>query len=256
MTRRRAAEIMGETLPDDPMADVLTVTTGQGVVELDANLAQGAVAKREGGFNDRAATIGKYSPDQARGADGKLIGAYDYISATRRDNIAGRQPFNATPRPHSIVAMNIETGGEGGKNDTPEEDLSEQIYGTGPTGQTNHGRTFTPDMPAGGGYGSPASSFTGSSRFQFQSPAGVPPRNDPATIDGVPYSGHALDEMQNRGLFPSLTGQAIQNGLQGPSKYADTSVFYDPLNDVSVVRDNTTGNVITVIPGDHRKGPK
>ncbi len=28
MTRRRAAAIMGEILPDDPMADVLAVTTG------------------------------------------------------------------------------------------------------------------------------------------------------------------------------------------------------------------------------------
>jgi hypothetical protein len=34
MTRRRAAEIMGETIPSDPLADVLTVTTGQGVVRL------------------------------------------------------------------------------------------------------------------------------------------------------------------------------------------------------------------------------
>jgi hypothetical protein len=34
MTRRRAAEIMGEKLPADPMADVLTVSTGQGVVRL------------------------------------------------------------------------------------------------------------------------------------------------------------------------------------------------------------------------------
>ena len=36
MTRRRAAAIMGETLPADPMADVLTVSTGQGVVGLNA----------------------------------------------------------------------------------------------------------------------------------------------------------------------------------------------------------------------------
>ncbi|HUO54839.1 MAG TPA: phage portal protein, partial [Rhodoblastus sp.] len=35
MTRRRAAQILGETLPDDPMADVLTVMTGQGVVSLN-----------------------------------------------------------------------------------------------------------------------------------------------------------------------------------------------------------------------------
>ncbi len=37
MTRRRAAEIMGETVPDDPMADVLTVTTGQGVARLSGS---------------------------------------------------------------------------------------------------------------------------------------------------------------------------------------------------------------------------
>jgi hypothetical protein len=36
MTRRRAAEIMGETLPNDPMADLLMVTTGQGAARLAA----------------------------------------------------------------------------------------------------------------------------------------------------------------------------------------------------------------------------
>ena len=45
MTRRRAAEIMGETLPDDPMADVLTVTTGQGVVKLGGDSGRGPVGK-------------------------------------------------------------------------------------------------------------------------------------------------------------------------------------------------------------------
>lgn len=151
--------------------------------------------------------------------------------------------------------MNIEAGGEGAKNDAPEEDLSEQLYGTGPTGQANHGRTLTPDMPAAGGHGPPASSFAGSSRFQIQIPAGVPPRNDPGTIDGVPYSGHAPDKMQNPGLFPSVTCQAIQQGLQGSGNRPDASVFYDPINNVSVVRNSATGNVITVIPGDRRRNP-
>ena len=256
MTRKRAAEIMGETIPDDPMADVLTVTTGQGVVKLGGDSGQRAVGKREGGFNDGAATADKYSPGQPRGADGKWIGAFDIFSGTRRDNIVTRKPFNTSPRPQSVVAMNIEAGSEGGKNDTPEEDLSEEMFGTGPTGQANHGRTLTPDMPAAGGYGAPASGFTGNLGFQFQSPAGVPPRNDPATIDGIPYSGHALDQMQNRGLFPSVTGQAIRNGLQGRDKNPDASVFYDPVNDVSVVRDNVTGNVITVMPTDRRRGSK
>jgi len=40
MTRRRAAEILGETLPNDPMADVLTVTTGQGAQPLAAASAK------------------------------------------------------------------------------------------------------------------------------------------------------------------------------------------------------------------------
>ena len=48
MTRRRAAEIMGEILPDDPMADVLTVTTGQGVIKLGGNpVSSGAEAAPE-----------------------------------------------------------------------------------------------------------------------------------------------------------------------------------------------------------------
>lgn len=50
MTRRRAAEIMGERLPADPMADVLTVSTGQGVVRLGGNADQNGVMKRDGDF--------------------------------------------------------------------------------------------------------------------------------------------------------------------------------------------------------------
>ena len=47
MTRRRAAEIMGETLPNDPLADVLLVTTGQGVVRLEGNPAPSGVEKKK-----------------------------------------------------------------------------------------------------------------------------------------------------------------------------------------------------------------
>jgi hypothetical protein len=41
MTRRRAAQILGETLPDDPMADVLTITTGQGAKPLAGSAENG-----------------------------------------------------------------------------------------------------------------------------------------------------------------------------------------------------------------------
>ncbi len=47
MTRRRAAEILGEILPDDPMADLLMVTTGQGVVRLGSNSTEAPVGSAE-----------------------------------------------------------------------------------------------------------------------------------------------------------------------------------------------------------------
>jgi hypothetical protein len=203
-----------------------------------------------------APTNGKYSSDQPRGADGRWIGAFDLFSATRRDNIAARKPSSVTTRPRSIVAMNIETGGDGGKNDTQEEELSERMFGTGPNGQTNHGRTLTPDMPVAAGYGAPASGFSGNLRFQLQSAAGVPPRNDAATIHGIPYSGHALDQMQNRGLFPSITNHAIRSGSKALGDRPNTSIFYDPTNNVTLMRDETDGTVITVIPGGRQKAPK
>jgi hypothetical protein len=74
MTRRRAAEIMGEALPDDPMADVLTVTTGQGVVGLGAKSGQDGVEKSDGGFfsnGGQVSSLGKFNPGQLRDYHGR-----------------------------------------------------------------------------------------------------------------------------------------------------------------------------------------
>jgi filamentous hemagglutinin len=73
------------------------------------------------------------------------------------------KPSGETGRSGPVVAVNIGVGEDGGKDDTPEEELSERINGVGPTGLTHHGTAFSPDMPAVGGFGAPASSFTGSS---------------------------------------------------------------------------------------------
>ena len=254
MTRQRAAAILGETLPDDPMADVLTVTTAQGVVRLGGN----PVASGDEAAPERLAR-GELSFDLLKRQEVSPAG-WELASAELNkynNNHDERGRFAAAgSASRQVVAVNVGVGGDGGKDDFPEEELSERMHGVGPTGHANHGRTLTPDVRAVGAFGAPASSFNGSSRFQMQSPAGVPPRNDPATIDGVPYSGHALDEMQNRGLFPSVTGQVIRDGLQGSGNRSDTSVFYDPTNNVSVIRNDITGNVITVISGDRRKEPK
>jgi RHS repeat-associated protein len=76
-------------------------------------------------------------------------------------------------------------------------------------------------------------------------------RNARATIESREYSGHALDQMQNRGLMPSVVEHAIQTGTSFPTK-AGTLGFYDVLNDFRVITNAETGRVVTVIPGPPR----
>ena len=107
----------------------------------------------------------------------------------------------------------------------------------------------TPIIP-GSGWGAPASSFSGRSSTPLEPAGQSPPRNSPGQFNGTPYSGHAFDQMQNQGIPPSLVDQAIQSGIPTPSiRYPGTTNYYDPVNNVTVVRDATTGNVITVTPG-------
>jgi hypothetical protein len=82
-------------------------------------------------------------------------------------------------------------------------------------------------------------------------PMDVPPgTNAPATIDGTPFSGHALDEMQSDGIPVSVVQNALRNGLSAPSRGGRT-VFYDPDNHISVVQ-AADGTIITVTYGDRR----
>jgi hypothetical protein len=71
MTRRRAAEIMGERLPADPMADVLTVSTGQGVVRLGGGSDSNGTAKSVGGFSYEDPMLKKFIADQPRDDHGR-----------------------------------------------------------------------------------------------------------------------------------------------------------------------------------------
>jgi hypothetical protein len=97
--------------------------------------------------------------------------------------------------------------------------------------------------------GPPASSFSGSLRNPLQAPTG-PPRNLPGEFNGQPFSGHAFDQLQNRGIPPSVVDQAVQNGIPNPGNTPGTTRFYDPTNNLSVVQDNATGNIITIRPGN------
>jgi hypothetical protein len=99
------------------------------------------------------------------------------------------------------------------------------------------------------GAGPPASSFSGSRTNPLQAPDG-PPRNSHGEFNGQPFSGHVFDQLQNRGIPPSAVENVIKNGIPNPGNTPGTTRFYDPINNVSVVRNNATGNIITIRAGN------
>ncbi|CAG9267552.1 conserved hypothetical protein [Paraburkholderia unamae] len=81
------------------------------------------------------------------------------------------------------------------------------------------------------------------------SPMDVPRgTNAPATIGGVDYSAHAIDQMQGRGVPPSVVKNTIESGVNYPTRPGTTG-YYVPVNNVRVVTNSKTGLVVTVIPG-------
>jgi RHS repeat-associated protein len=77
-----------------------------------------------------------------------------------------------------------------------------------------------------------------------------PGTNGPASIDGRDFTGHALDQMQGRGIPPSAVENTIQNGIPSPGNVPGRTVYYEPINNLSAVTDSSSGRVITV-----RQGP-
>jgi RHS repeat-associated protein len=77
-----------------------------------------------------------------------------------------------------------------------------------------------------------------------------PGTNSPGEFGGVPFSGHALDHVQGRGIPASVITNTIFAGRPSPGSRPNTTQYYDPVNNVTVVVNSTTGNVITI-----RNGP-
>lgn len=73
--------------------------------------------------------------------------------------------------------------------------------------------------------------------------------NSPAVINGQSYSGHALDQMQGRGLTPSVVQDVINNPVRTTlGNTPGTTVSYG--NGVKVVT-SASKKVITVMPKTH-----
>jgi hypothetical protein len=83
---------------------------------------------------------------------------------------------------------------------------------------------------------------------QRGSPINVPGVNPPTKIGGRDYTGHAVDQMQGRGVPPSVVEDAIQNGEKSPDPIPGRTRNYSPENNVTVITDSD-GTVVTVING-------
>lgn len=90
--------------------------------------------------------------------------------------------------------------------------------------------------------------FLGSKRGPLANPPYQELQNGDAVIGGRTFSGHALDQMRNRGLTPAVVEDAIQNGTRSPDPIPGRFRFYEPRNNLTVITEGE--RVVTVIPGE------
>jgi hypothetical protein len=91
--------------------------------------------------------------------------------------------------------------------------------------------------------------FSGHRGFELGNHPLQPVRNSPTTIGQRQFAGHALDQMQNRGIPPSVVENTIQHGVPFPGNRPGTQGFYDPVNRVRVIINSDNGTVVTVMHG-------
>ena len=96
----------------------------------------------------------------------------------------------------------------------------------------------------------PPTAPTGSKRLEIDIRRGSNPAGE---VDGRPYSGHAFDRMQGRGIPPSVVSNTLLTGQRSPGSTPGTAQYYDPVNNVTVVVNTTTGRIVTVHNGEPRK---
>lgn len=96
----------------------------------------------------------------------------------------------------------------------------------------------------------PASTPVGRSGNPMKvAPPDGPPANSPGVVGGRPYSGHAFDQMQGRGIPPSVVENTIQTGRSFPGNRPGTTGYFDSGNNVTVITGSTSGRVVTVRQG-------
>jgi hypothetical protein len=90
--------------------------------------------------------------------------------------------------------------------------------------------------------------FLGHSGFELDTLKSLQ-RNQATIIGQQRYTGHALDQMQNRGILPSVVENTIDRGTRLPGKKPGTLQIYGPVNNVFVIISSHDGTVATVPHG-------
>ena len=99
----------------------------------------------------------------------------------------------------------------------------------------------------------PEGGFFGKKGWELKNPKYQPSKNVVTDINGHLYRGHALDQMQNRGIPPSVVENTIEKGeIVNVDKNLGTIEFYDPINKIKVVT-NEREEIVTVIRVDQVK---
>ncbi|HAU5607701.1 hemagglutinin repeat-containing protein [Citrobacter koseri] len=100
--------------------------------------------------------------------------------------------------------------------------------------------------PLKGGGGNSGSAYNPTGRSG--NPMNTKGSNSPAVIGERTYSAHAVDRMQGRGVPPSAVENTIKAGVTYPTNPGTTG-YYDSTNNLRVIINSKTGDVVTVIPG-------
>ncbi|MEU9808961.1 hypothetical protein [Mycobacterium sp. NPDC050853] len=87
--------------------------------------------------------------------------------------------------------------------------------------------------------------WSGRKGYELSVPRGT---NPPATINGRYFTGHALDQMQARGIPPTVVDSIVSTVKPVAGNKPGTLLYIDPVNKIWVVT-NTKGDVVTVSYG-------
>ncbi|MCP5469721.1 MAG: hypothetical protein H7A36_04355 [Chlamydiales bacterium] len=92
------------------------------------------------------------------------------------------------------------------------------------------------------------SGFLGKRGWELQNASFQKVRNSPAKISGLQYSGHALDQMQNRGILPSVVENTVKQGTYSHDPIKPRVRYFEAGNHITIITERD--RVITVIRGE------